>query len=143
MSFGCILVPIDFSNESLTAYQTALDHFISPERTLILLHAFESRVDDLSQDQRSGNLLEEKRRQLATLGNRRKSEWKDVLTLIEGGKPVDLIIATARQMPVELIIMGAGSSTGLVKGLFGSTTYDVARKVKCSVMITKPEAARS
>ncbi|MES2888785.1 MAG: universal stress protein [Pseudomonadota bacterium] len=143
MSFSCILVPIDFSDDSLTAYQTALDLFVSPQRTLILLHAVDNRVDDLAQDQGGGKALEERRRQLASLGNRRKAEWKDVVTLIEGGKPIDLIISTAKQMAVDLIVMGPGTSTGLVKGLFGSTTYDVARRVKCSVMISKPDASRA
>ncbi len=138
MSFGCILVPIDFSDGSLTAYQTALDLFASAERSLILLHAFEGRVSDLSQDQLGRNLLEEKKRQLASLANHRRSDWKEVTPIIEPGQPNDLIISTARTMGVELVIMGAGTGdSSIVKGLFGSTTYEVARRLKCSVMITK------
>ncbi|MFY7940438.1 MAG: universal stress protein [Burkholderiaceae bacterium] len=33
--------------------------------------------------------------------------------------------------------MGSHGTGGLGKMLFGSTTYDVARKVRCSVLISK------
>ncbi len=142
MSFSTVLVPIDFTDNCFAAYQNALDIFGSTERTLILLHAFEGRLDISSVgDMAQRNDLEEKKRQLTTMGNRRRSDWKEVITLIEGGKPAELIIRTVKQMSVDLIVMGSGNTSGLVKGLFGNTTYDVARKVKCSVFISKTERA--
>ena len=138
MSFNTVLVPIDFTDNCFAAYQNALDYFAGKENTLILLHCFEGRIDvSNGSDQASRNDLEEKKRQLTTMGNRQRSDWKEVVTLIEPGKPADLIIRTVKQMSADLVVMGAGSTGGLVKGLFGNTTYDVARKVKCSVFISK------
>ena len=140
MTFSTVLVPIDFTDNCFAAYQHASDFFASTDRTLILLHALEGRVDLSSAgDTAQRNDLEEKKRQLTTMGNRRRSDWKDVLTLIESGKPAEMIIRTSKQMAVDLVVMGSGSTSGLVKGLFGNTTYDVARKVKCSVFFCKSD----
>ena len=72
-----------------------------------------------------------------TLGNSRKDGWQEVVTLTESGKPADIIIATVKNEGTDLVIMGSHGTSGIGKVLFGSTTYDVARKVKCSVMISK------
>jgi universal stress protein A len=138
MSYRHVLVPIDFSDDSLSAYQVALDHFTGSDTSLFLLHVIEQSVLEIHQDPHLRNqFIDSKKRQLSTLGNGRRGDWKDVVTLVESGKPTDTIIATARQLNADLVVMGSHGSSGLTKRLFGSTTYDVARQVKCSVMISK------
>lgn len=136
MPYQRILVPIDFSDASLTAFQLALDHYAHADRTLVLLHVVTAGGgEDLAAQSAAA---EEARRRITTLGNSRKSAWKDVETLVEAGKPTDLIIATAQRESVDLVIMGSHGAGGVRQMLFGSTTYDVARKVRCSVLISKP-----
>lgn len=138
MTYQRILVPIDFSDDSLTAFQVALDHFAGQEKSLVILHVVDPSDSQLQQPTEiRAALVEERRRRMNTLGNSRKDAWKEVVSLTESGKPADIIIATAKNEATDLIIMGSHGSSGIGKVLFGSTTYDVARKVKCSVMISK------
>jgi len=137
MPYQRILVPIDFSDASLTAFQLALDHYAHPDRTLVLLHVVTAGGgQDLAAQSAAA---EEARRRITTLGNSRKAAWKDVETLVEAGKPTELIITTAQREGVDLVIMGSHGTGGVRQMLFGSTTYDVARKVRCSVLISKPD----
>lgn len=138
MNFNKILVPIDFSEDSYSAYQVALDHFSGSDKTLVLLHVVERSSDVTEQEQQNNvNRVREVKRNLNTLGNSHRDAWKEVTTLIETGKPTDIIISTAKQEHSDLVVMGSHGKGGLTKALFGSTTYDVARKITCSVMITK------
>ena len=137
MKYRHILVPIDFSTYSLSAYQSALDHFADAESSLILLHVVELDPEEFSGHQIGSDLVAQRRKQLQTLGNSHRNRWKEVSTLVEAGKPTQLIIETARREKVDLVMMGSHGSGSLVKALFGSTTYDVARKLECSVLICK------
>ncbi len=138
MSFQRILVPIDFSNDSLNAFQVALDRFAGPEHTLVLLHVVDPSGPEMQQPPEiRAKLVDDLRRRLTTLGNSRKDGWKEVVTTVESGKPSDIIIATAKNESADMVIMGSHGASGISKVLFGSTTYDVARKLTCSVMICK------
>jgi nucleotide-binding universal stress UspA family protein len=53
------------------------------------------------------------------------------------GQPTEKIIEAVTAHAINLVIMGSHGIGGLGKMLFGSTTYDVARKVRCSVLISK------
>ncbi len=142
MNHQRVLVPIDFSDDSLSAFQTALDHFAGADRSLVLLHVVDSKDSEFQQaPEIRSELFEERRRRMQTLGNSRRDGWKDVSVLIEPGKPADVIIATAKNESADIVIMGSHGAGSLGKVLFGSTTYDVARKVKCSVMISKRPGA--
>lgn len=142
MNHQRVLVPIDFSDDSLSAFQTALDHFAGADRSLVLLHVVDSKDSEFQQaPEIRSELFEERRRRMQTLGNSRRDGWKDVSVLIEPGKPADVIIATAKNENADIVIMGSHGAGSLGKVLFGSTTYDVARKVKCSVMISKRPGA--
>jgi nucleotide-binding universal stress UspA family protein len=136
MIYQRILVPIDFSDDALSAYQVALDYYAGNDKTLILLHVIED-YDIERHSQTEHDYAEGKKRQLRTLGNSRKDEWKEVVVLIESGKPIDKILGTVKLEEADLVVMGSHGSGGIAQGLFGSTTYSVARKVKCSVMISK------
>ena len=138
MTYHRILVPIDFSDDSINAFQVALDHFAGADKSLVLVHVVDPTDSQFQQSAeiRAG-LVEKRRSQMNALGESRKDSWKEVITLTESGKPADVIIATVKSEAVDLVIMGSHGVSGLGKVLFGSTTYDVARKVKCSVMISK------
>ncbi len=138
MNFVRILVPIDFSEASLNAFKLAQERFSGAENTLILLHAIESGlglIDPHNNIQPAD--IEAARHRLSSLGKLHSDAWKEVSTLVEAGKPVDCILSAANRDNVDLVIMGSHGKGGLKHALFGSTTYDVARKLQCSVMVTK------
>ena len=138
MNFVRILVPIDFSEASLDAFKLAQERFAGANHTLILLHVIESGlgfVDPQNEIQPAD--IEERKHRLFSLGRLHGDAWKEVSTLVEAGNPVDCILNAAKLEHADLVIMGSHGTGGLKKALFGSTTYDVARKLKCSVMVTK------
>lgn len=138
MTIQRVLVPIDFSEDSLHALHMATERFAGTDQSLVLVHVVDTSAAEMQQppDVRTG-LIEERRRRLNTMGNGCKPAWKEVSVSLESGKAAEVIIATAKTESADLVIMGSHGASGLAKALFGSTTYDVARKLKCSVMIVK------
>jgi nucleotide-binding universal stress UspA family protein len=53
------------------------------------------------------------------------------------GKPHEIIAATAKNLGVDLIVMGAYGKTGLKKLLMGSTTEKVIGLAGCAVLVAK------
>ena len=138
MTFKRILVPIDFSRDSLKALELAVEQFGKQDNTLILTHVVESVSSDVEHDPKTGiRFIDERERKLKALGEAEPGIWREVVIVIVTGKSTDQIIQAARDNAADIVVMGAHGSSGLVEGLFGSTTYSVARKVPCSVMITK------
>ena len=155
MSYKRILVPVDFSADSLHALEVAAREFASLGSSLVLLHVFEPPMDAraatpymsrehlqmVSRAQAEGGQpadpAEIHLQQLKNLAAPLTGAWKELQTVVRTGQPTDRIIEAAEQEGVDLVIMGSHGIGGLGKMLFGSTTYDVARKVKCAVLISK------
>jgi nucleotide-binding universal stress UspA family protein len=53
-------------------------------------------------------------------------------------KPAAGILKVAQEQSIDLVIMGSHGAGGITgRDFFGTTTYQVARKLSCSVMIIK------
>ena len=156
MSYQRILVPIDFSADSIDALKRAVDGFAGPGNTLVLLHVAESAGDEASNPLTRGRMQafshadlsapapnpgaspdEHSLQQLQALAAPHAARFQSIDVLVEPGEPTERIIDAVQAHGVDLVVMGSHGSGGLGKMLFGSTTYDVARKVKCSVLINK------
>src|SRR5437016_825082 len=91
VAFERVLVPIDFSADSLSALQVANERFARPTATLTLVSAVDA-ADTVSEhvDLRSqvvGTNAADVQRQLQLLANTHRTAWQDVLTVVEVGKP--------------------------------------------------------
>jgi nucleotide-binding universal stress UspA family protein len=155
MSYQRILVPVDFSADSLNALKRAVDEFARPGNALVLLHVVESPGDEASNPLTRGRMqavsradmttdaatgagpLEDALRQLKDLAAPHAGKFQSIDALVQAGEPTETIIDMVSSQGTDLVIMGSHGRGGLGKMLFGSTTYDVARKVKCSVLISK------
>ena len=140
-----ILVPIDFSADSLSALQVANDRFARPGATLTLVTAVDA-ADTLSEyaglrGQVVGMHEVDTQQRLQLLANTHRSQWKDVLIIVEVGKPSDVILSAAQTSHADLVLMGSHGKSTLARKLFGGTTYHVARKLACSVMVLRPGKA--
>jgi len=140
MQFERVLVPIDFSDDSLSALQVA-QRFASPTATLVLVHAVDT---DQSFSEHAGlreQVLQaqahDMQPQLQTLAGSHRADWLEVRTVLERGKPSEVILSAARDAQADLVIMGSHGKTSLTRTLFGGTTYHVARKLNCSVMVLR------
>ena len=141
VAFERILVPIDFSADSLSALQVANERFARPSATLTLVTAVDA-ADTVSEHadlrgQVVGLQSADVQRQLQLLANTHRASWQDVLTVVEVGKPADVILSAAQTGHADLVLMGAHGKTGLVHKLVGGTTDHVLRKLPCSVMVLR------
>jgi universal stress protein A len=154
MSYERILVPIDFSEDSLTALNKAISEFAKPSTTIVLLHVVDAGSEDanaLSQGRKQavsrGTLSPDEApgpdptgirlKQLQDLAAPHAGKCKQLDAQVVVGEPTEKIIEAVTANAINLVIMGSHGTGGLGKMLFGSTTYDVARKVRCSVLISK------
>lgn len=157
MTYQRILVPIDFSDDSLDALNSAVTEFCEPTNTLVLLHVVEtmgeesgaahmlsrgrmqavSRADITTEESPVVDPMQLRLDQLRSLAVPFAGTRLNVETLVSAGNPTDKIIEMAKLRNIDLVIMGSHGAGGLGQLLFGSTTYDVARKLKCSVLINK------
>jgi len=138
-----ILCPVDFSDASRKAVQYAKEFALSMGSSVSLLNVVEPRPmavditlnyipfeEDLQHaaNEDMQRVLEEF--QLAGL----KAE-----SSIEIGNPSDVILDKARELNVNLIILGSHGKTGLSRLLMGSVAEMVVRKAPCPVLIVKAE----
>ena len=143
MKFERVLVPIDFSNDSINALQVALERLASPDATLILLNAVEqaAALDDehlLLKSQMNSTLVNDTRERLLSLASAHKDRWAEIHGIVEIGKAAQVILGVANSWNADVVVMGSHGTSSLTRTLFGGTTYHVARKLGCSVMIIKP-----
>ena len=136
-----ILVPIDFSEDALRALQVAHDYFADADSMLIVVNAVEA-AEAVSnkfgmRDKQIDTIVNNVRDQLQTLVNPLRSTWGEVQFVVQPEKPVELILATATEWKANLVVMGAHGKSVLTRTLFGGTTYNVSRKLGCSVMVLR------
>lgn len=158
MNYSRILVPIDFSEDSVQALHTAVHEFARPQTQLLLLHVQEglpddhnplskgrmqavSRADMQEEPHPGGAPHDSATARLQALIEPFKARFGQADVLVLTGQPTDVIIETAASRGTDLLIMGSHGRGGLGRMLFGSTTYDVARKVTCSVLISRARRA--
>ena len=140
--FDCILVPFDFSDASHHALQVATAQFKGPQATLVLLHAVEPDGGVTEHAQLHGQLVntlvQDAQRRLEAVARPLRGEWAEVQVLASLGDPKDVILSTATLVGAGLVVMGSHGATGW-RALFGGTTYHVARKLDCSVLVLRPD----
>lgn len=138
-----ILVPIDFSEHSLSALQYAVQfakHFGSE---LLLLHVVEPVVypTDFSFGQIAlPNVEDELHRRGEEELKRLRDELRSKVaatSFIRLGKPFLEITEAAKEHNVDLIIIASHGHTGVEHILFGSTAEKVVRKAHCPVLTVR------
>lgn len=145
--FARVLCPVDFSDPSLTAFETAAALIQGRVATLALLHVIEwpwpeppaPDVRDLPRAQ--GAALAEFRRYVETSAAMRLNTLIAVAglppqtaQLIVHGKPYVEILRVAAQRDADLIVMGIHGRDVVDLTLFGSTTNHVVREAACPVL---------
>jgi nucleotide-binding universal stress UspA family protein len=145
-----ILVPVDFSDPSLQALDYAIEFGRPFKAELIVLHVVESAYYPLVADafvagydmglvqrelERAG------REQLARLATRLEKRRLAVRTLLSIGAASPVIVATAKKLGADLIIMSTHGRTGLSHVLMGSVAERVVRSAACPVLTVRARKA--
>lgn len=144
-----ILVPIDFSENSLKAarYGTELARRLGSR--LFLYHVIHQRVVDstleLCQKGYKGefvkvmrSLVESRKSDLAELVPQSWREGLEVELEIGQGKPPEEIVKFAREKHVDLIVLATVGRTGLQAAITGSVATYVLNHAPCPTMVVRP-----
>jgi nucleotide-binding universal stress UspA family protein len=142
MKFQKILLPTDFSDESLYALSYAADlakmfnaklyllHVIYDIEKASNLHIPHPSLTDLYKD-----LEAHAKRNLDSFGIDMLEGIKDVETVVKRGIPYEEVIKFASENDIDLIIIGTLPRSGIERFFVGSTTQRVIRNAPCPVLV--------
>ncbi|MBC8768658.1 universal stress protein [Arenibacter sp. BSSL-BM3] len=145
-----ILFPTDFSNNSWTAIEYAIELFKSVPCNFYVLH-----VGRLSQSGVQSNsfimpsktdnesLKDNLTDIFARIQNITDSKNHHFIALQDYGNLVDIIRKTVLDKKVDLIVMGTKGSSGLKETILGSNTGNVMTKVHCNLLVIPEKAEPS
>jgi len=142
MSIKRILVPVDLSEASDQALDFAINFAKPLDAEIVLLFVIEPlyHAGDL------GLLLEEQTRlgrtELLKLERRVGKSKVRCKTLVQRGIPYVNIVAAAKRIKADLILMATHGRTGLSHFLLGSVAERVVRSAECPVLTLHPRAKR-
>lgn len=136
-----MLVPVDFSDCSLNAFEYGPLIAQRAKISMTLLHVLEPVSYGL--DFTLPHVAEHESSKTAV--TKRLSELASTLTavgltsdsLISGGLPVDSILDMARAQSIDMIVMGTHGRRGLSHTLFGSVAEAVLRRSSCPVLTVR------
>ncbi len=146
MAIKRILVPVDFSRDSLKALAYANDFAKLFGAELSVLYVVEpiyyaTPADMYVTTPNLSMLLDEQRRigeqQLARLGAALKKKGQRARTTLKTGAPAQVIVDTAKTARADLIIMATHGRTGLAHILMGSVAEKVVRSARCPVLTVR------
>jgi len=147
MAVKRILVPVDFSNDSLQALAYARE-FAKPLRAeLVILYVVEpiyyaTPADMYATSASVGMMVDEQRKvgaqQLARLAADLKKRGLRCRTILKLGSPAQVIVDTAKSHRADAIIMATHGRTGLAHMVMGSVSEKVVRTAGCPVTTLRP-----
>ncbi len=135
--FNRILVPIDFSKNSEQTIQLAIDTFGNVAERIIVLTVSETMAQRHVMTEVDSILYEAAQTQLDTFKERFSQQSDCLEFIVKKGNAASEIITAAKDMNVDLIVMGAQGRGSLATIFFGGTTYQVSRRAHCSVFVVR------
>ena len=145
-----ILLPTDFSNNSIEAITYAMLVYKEIECTFYLMHTYTPAVYHTEYLLGSpgqiglGDILQENSlSQLEELKNNLANEHKNPKHSIIVHSAFNTLLAeitdTVEAENIDLIVMGTKGATGAKEILFGTNTVHVIKKAKCPVVVVPPK----
>lgn len=140
-----ILIPTDFSNNSMNAAKYAAELFKHGPCEIYILHAFSDEVYD-AKAQFPDRDFEELKQQISTKAEKRLEESRkelfsffpnpkhNVTTIAEFGMLVDSVNDLVENENIDVVVMGTQGETDDKKITFGSNTLQIIKYVNCPVL---------
>lgn len=127
-----VLVPLDVSDPSESAFEVALDDFVREEDRLTLLHVAESleEYEGMPGGETAEEFLDEH-------VEKAREGGYEVTRVYEGGDPSREIVEYAEENDVDHIVMGSHGRTGATRVIFGSVAEDVTRRSPTPVTVVR------
>jgi nucleotide-binding universal stress UspA family protein len=143
LAIARILCPVDFSDDSKAALQSAAALAAEYGATLFVLHVDPvvfSAMGELppGPDVQVRQALYDA---LARFVEPIRNPGLAVEVLLDEGGPVGAILARVRELRADLVVMGTHGRGGLERLLLGSVTTKVLRHAACPVLCVRSDAA--
>lgn len=137
-----ILVPIDFSDQSLKALRYAVPFAEQFGATLFLTHVVEptglvNDLPDVAIALARENQPDAVKTRLTALADSEIEPLIPVKVEVRSGKPFDEIVTLAKTLDIDLIIIATRGNTGLKHIFLGSTAERVVRRAPCPVLVVR------
>lgn len=147
-----ILVPIDFSKESMSALETAHSLAVNSDSELLLLHIVEDpnietmKISGETHYDPMDNvyvklLLDKTKERLESIVNDSRMSDVKISYKIEVGNPYSSIAENIASHEASLIVMGSTGATGLQEILVGSVADKAVRYAGCPVIVVKEDCS--
>lgn len=141
-----LLVPLDFSEASLNALESAVHIAKRQELNITLIHVipYESLIQSGYESIPVAPIVLEsvknkvKEQLISVAESLLKSHQLGVNTLITTGAVAIEIARAASQMQAEMIVMGTHGASGLREFFLGTNAYDVIKLATCPVLTIPP-----
>lgn len=146
MALKRILVPVDFSGDSLHALAYARDLVKPFGAEIVLLHVIEpiyyaAPADLYMASPNLATLLNEQQHmasaQLARIAAGLKKTGTRVRTVLKSGSAAQVIIESAKTVGANLVVMATHGRTGLSHMFMGSVAEKVVRGAACPVLTVR------
>lgn len=127
-----ILVPIDYSEASLNAVETAISIARSNNSVLQILHVSETgnKIDNKSQNESRAQYVFD-----AMAGNILKKHGVGTEVIFAEGIAGEVIVRSVYEKKPDMVIMGAHGASGKRDSNIGSNSYFVIKNADCPVLI--------
>jgi nucleotide-binding universal stress UspA family protein len=141
-----VLVPVDFSGDSLNALAYARDLVKPFHAEVILVHVVEpiyyaAPADMYMTSPNLAGIIEEQQRmaaqQLKRIAGDLEKKGHRVRTVLKNGVPAQVIIDSAQRTGTDLIVMATHGHTGLAHLFMGSVAEKVVRTAACPVLTVR------
>jgi universal stress protein A len=146
MAIKRVLVPVDFSGDSLNALAYARDLVKPFNAEVVLVHVVEpiyyaAPADMYMTSPNLASIIDEQQRlaaqQLERIAGNLEKKGHRVRTVLKTGSPAQVIIDTAQRTGTDLIVMATHGHTGLAHLFMGSVAEKVVRAAACPVLTVR------
>jgi nucleotide-binding universal stress UspA family protein len=145
--FKEILIPVDFSDHSTAALESAIELARAFDSRLHLLHCYQIQPGGISPygiaipSSYSAEVRDAASQQLAAWQEERIPAGVSVDVSIVSEVPSEAIVGTAKKIGADLIVMGTRGLSGFKHVMLGSVTERTVRLAPCPVMtVHAPES---
>jgi nucleotide-binding universal stress UspA family protein len=142
--FQKVVVPFDFSDESVAAVDEAL-RLVGDAGRIHVLHVMEPIID-VEANLLWANADDDARQQLTEKAIREKlaaAKYQGLQLVSAFGDPGHQIADFAESIGADLIVIPSHGRTGIVRLLIGSTAERVVRLAHCRVLVLKASAKKT
>jgi nucleotide-binding universal stress UspA family protein len=145
LPFKRILCPVDFSEASLRALNTACSMAEESDAQLTVLHVFDwpddetFLVETFDDPELLGHAKARAAQRLESFITDESRLWSHPEAKVAVGKAYREILSSADDMAADLIVIGVHGRNAVDLAVFGSTTNQVVRRASCPVLTIRSE----